>query len=148
MVCLGNICRSPLAEGILRKKARERGLPIEVDSAGTGSWHVGQNPDPRAITVAQKYNIDISTLCGRQFSSSDFDQFDKILVMDENNYKNVIALARDENDKSKVDFLLNSVTPKRNDSVPDPYFGGDQGFEKVYRMLDQACDKLLENMGH
>ncbi|APY09745.1 protein-tyrosine-phosphatase [Seonamhaeicola sp. S2-3] len=144
MVCLGNICRSPLAEGILKSK-----LPSDffiVDSAGTASYHVGSTPDKRSIAVAKKYGLDISHLRGRQFTVDDFDNFDYIYVMDESNYQNVIKLARNEDDKNKVEMILNLVYPNQNYDVPDPYYGGDQGFENVYKMLDEACSIIAENL--
>lgn len=144
MVCLGNICRSPLAEGILKSK-----LPSHkfiVDSAGTGNYHVGCAPDKRSVAVAKKYGLDISNLTGRQFSVSDFDMFDYIYVMDASNYKNVLALARNDQDKSKVQFILNEIHPDLNHEVPDPYYGGDDGFDNVYKMLDEACSKIAQSL--
>ncbi|HAD97194.1 MAG TPA: protein-tyrosine-phosphatase [Cryomorphaceae bacterium] len=146
MVCLGNICRSPLAEGILREKLKD--TDAEVDSAGTSSYHVDEAPDPRAIKIGRKYGVNISDLRGRQFTVSDFDRFDRIYVMDESNYANVVELARNEADKNKVDFLLNELEPSSNREVPDPYFGGDQGFENVYRLLDQATDEITKKVKH
>ncbi|WP_034040308.1 low molecular weight protein-tyrosine-phosphatase [Wocania ichthyoenteri] len=144
MVCLGNICRSPLAEGIMRSK-----LPNDtflVDSAGTANYHIGNAPDSRSIAVAKKYGLNISGLKGRQFSVLDFDAFDLIYVMDESNFKNVIALARDDKDIAKVKFILNEVYPNQDYNVPDPYYGGDEGFENVYKMLDEACDRIAEKL--
>ncbi|MFH4965860.1 low molecular weight protein-tyrosine-phosphatase [Gaetbulibacter sp. M235] len=144
MVCLGNICRSPLAEGILKSK-----LPSNkfiVDSAGTANYHVGSQPDRRSIAVGKKYGIDISNLKGRQFNIKDFDAFDYIYVMDESNYQNVISIARNETDKNKVKFILNEVYPNRNYDVPDPYYGGEQGFENVYKMLDEACTIIADSL--
>lgn len=147
MVCLGNICRSPLAEGILKSKIDQR--QVFVDSAGTGDYHIGELPDRRSITVAKKNELDITGQRGRQFSASDFDDFDHIYVMDNSNYENVISLARNEEDKQKVKLILNEIFPGENVDVPDPYFGGDHGFENVFQMLDEACDniarKLLED---
>jgi protein-tyrosine phosphatase len=140
MVCLGNICRSPLAEGILKSK-----LPTSqftVDSAGTASYHIGSAPDRRSVAVAKKYGINISHLKGRQFNVNDFDKFDLIYVMDESNYQNVVSLARHEADKNKVKLILNEVYPNQNYSVPDPYYGGEQGFENVFKMLDEACANI------
>ncbi|UKM64560.1 low molecular weight phosphotyrosine protein phosphatase [Flavobacteriaceae bacterium GSB9] len=137
MVCLGNICRSPLAEGILKSK-----LPAEtytVDSAGTAAYHIGNSPDQRSVAVASKYGLDISNLRGRQFEVSDFDRFDLIYVMDSSNFQNVVKLARNDSDISKVNMILNEVHPNKDFEVPDPYYGGDQGFENVYKMLDEAC---------
>ncbi len=140
MVCLGNICRSPLAEGILASKV---GDDILVDSAGTSDWHVGKAPDPRSIEVAAQHDLDISQLRGRQFTVEDFDNFDLIYVMDASNYQNVVRLARTQEDEDKVIMILNEVNQGRNEQVPDPYYGGDDGFEKVYQMLDEATDRIL-----
>lgn len=142
MVCLGNICRSPLAEGILKHKITQQNLDWEVDSAGTSSYHAGELPDSRSIAVARKYGIDITDQRSRKFLKSDFDDFDKILVMDASNYQNVLKLARNENDKSKVEMIRNLVNPGWNEQVPDPYWGND-GFENVYQMIDEACDRLI-----
>ena len=144
MVCLGNICRSPLAEGILKIKSSH--LSIQVDSAGTSNYHIGSPPDPRSVDIAMKYGIDISNQKGRQFTVNDFDAFDFIYAMDGSNYKNILALARNENDKKKVDLILNLSHPNQNKDVPDPYYGGDKGFENVYKMLDQACDRLIDKL--
>ncbi len=144
MVCLGNICRSPLAEGILKSK-----LPTNkfiVDSTGTANYHVGNSPDKRSVAVAKKYGLDISNLKGRQFSASDFDTFDVIYVMDSSNYDNVIALTRNEEDITKVRFILNEIYPNQNYDVPDPYYGGEDGFENIYKMLDEACDLIAEKL--
>lgn len=144
MVCLGNICRSPLAEGILKSK-----LPSErfiIDSAGTGNFHIGSPPDRRSIDVARKYGLDITHLKGRQFVTSDFNKFDLIYVMDESNFNNVVGLARNNDDIKKVKFILNEVYPNQNYSVPDPYHGGDEGFENVFKMLDEATDVIAETL--
>lgn len=141
MVCLGNICRSPLAEGILKSKLSNLFI---VDSAGTANYHVGNSPDKRSIAVAEKYALDISNIKGRQFSISDFDTFDYIYVMDESNFENVVKLARNDKDISKVKMILNEVYPNQNYDVTDPYYGGDNGFVNVYKMLDEACDKIAE----
>jgi len=142
MVCLGNICRSPLAEGILKSKLPKQNFI--VDSAGTANYHVGIAPDVRSIAVAKKYGLDISNLKGRQFSVKDFDMFDLIYVMDESNYNNVLSVARNESDKAKVKLILNEMYPNQNLVVPDPYYGGEEGFENVYKMLDEACTKIAE----
>ena len=143
MVCLGNICRSPLAEGILKSKLSNA---FVVDSAGTASYHIGNPPDKRSIAVARKYGLTISDLKGRQFSVSDFEVFDFIYVMDESNFKNVIKLARNKEDITKVKMILNEVYPNQNYDVPDPYYGGEDGFERVYKMLDEACSIIAENL--
>lgn len=142
MVCLGNICRSPLAEGILKSKSFL--TDIRVDSAGTAGFHVGNPPDERSIAVAQKYGIDISKQQCRKFSVSDFDNFDVIYAMDRSNYRAILSLARDETDRQKVRMILNEIFPGENLDVPDPYYGGNHGFESVYQMLNEACDKIRE----
>jgi protein-tyrosine phosphatase len=142
MVCLGNICRSPLAEGILRQKIQELNLNIIIDSAGTSNNHVGQHPDKRSILNAKKHSIDISKLKARQFNVSDFDTFDYIYVMDSYNHADVIALARNENDRKKVELILNKTFPNLNKAVPDPYYGGEKEFEQVFQLLNKACEKI------
>ena len=144
MVCLGNICRSPLAEGIL--KAKTNHLDVVVDSAGTAAYHVGEQPDIRSIEIANKYGIDLTPQRARQFSVNDFDEFDKIYAMDNSNYANIISLARDERDRNKVDVILNESNPKSFQSVPDPYYGGENGFQNVYDMLDEACNIITQNL--
>ncbi len=145
-VCLGNICRSPLAEGILRYKAEKKGLKLTIDSAGTGHWHAGENPDKRAIKIGKEKGIDISKLIARQIRVEDFDKFDLILVADAEVYNGVTDIARNESDKKKVDFIMNLLHPDLNMEVPDPYLGGMDGFEKVFDMLDKACDKIIEKV--
>lgn len=144
MVCLGNICRSPLAEGILASK-----LPQDkfmVDSAGTGSWHIGHQPDERSIAVAKKNKIDISKQKGRQFTTTDFDAFDYIYVMDNSNYLDVLELADNTVQTKKVKLILNELFPNENVDVPDPYFGLPNGFESVYKMLDEVCDVIAKKL--
>ena len=144
MVCLGNICRSPLAEGILASK-----LPkgkFTVDSAGTGSWHIGRQPDERSIAVAKKNKINISTQKGRQFSVADFDAFDYIYVMDSSNYNDVVELAKTQDHRDKVQMILNDLLKKENVDVPDPYFGLPNGFEIVYNMLDEVCEVISKKL--
>lgn len=144
MVCLGNICRSPLAEGILAAK-----LPKDkftVDSAGTGSWHIGHSPDERSIAVAKKNKISISNQKGRQFSTTDFDAFDYIYVMDNSNYEDVIQLAKNQQQKEKVQLILNELFPNEKVDVPDPYFGLPNGFEIVYNMLDEVCEIIAKKL--
>lgn len=144
MVCLGNICRSPLAEGILRAKLNAS--EFTVDSSGTGNWHVGNPPDKRSVAVAKKYDLDISGLRGRQFTSRDFKDFDHIYVMDSSNLENVLALAEDQKDRKKVTMILDLIFPGEKVDVPDPYYGGDDGFERVYKMLDEACDVISQQI--
>lgn len=146
MVCLGNICRSPLAEGILRDKIENSGISAIVHSSGTASYHAGDSADPRSVDVAQRNNIDISRHSAQQFKQSDFDTFDFIYAMDSSNYDNIVELAGNEIQKSKVKILMNEVVPGENLSVPDPYYGGKHGFDNVFEMIDQACDKIVENL--
>ena len=144
MVCLGNICRSPLAEGILQSK-----LPKDiclVDSAGTGNWHVGEAPDKRSIATAENHGLDISKQRCRQIEPSDFDTFDYIYVMDNSNYTNVLAIAPNEEVKSKVKVILNELNPNRNQEVPDPYWGNLNDFEHVYQILDDVCEVISKRI--
>lgn len=143
MVCLGNICRSPLAEGILKSKTDSD--KVFVDSAGTAGYHIGNNPDIRSIAVANKYGIDISGQRCRKFSYSDFAQFDIIYAMDLNNYHDIIAMANDKNEVEKVKLLLAEVSTSLTE-VPDPYYGGEDGFEKVYNLIDQACSMIAKKL--
>jgi protein-tyrosine phosphatase len=146
MVCLGNICRSPLAEGILRHKAEQMKLDLSIDSAGTSNYHIGECPDKRTILNAQSHGVDLSMLKARQFKVNDYDDFDHIFVMDSSNYSDVISLARTKEDRRKVELILNRIYPNSNMSVPDPYFGGEQGFENVYILLDKACDVIAKSI--
>ncbi|MEL4308773.1 low molecular weight protein-tyrosine-phosphatase [Joostella sp. CR20] len=146
MVCLGNICRSPLAEGIL--KAKVNPTNVFVDSAGTSNYHIGSKPDARSIQIASKYNIDITNQRGRQFTVKDFDDFDLIFAMDNSNYKNIVSLARNQKDESKVHLILNKIHPGENMDVPDPYYGGTTGFENVYKMLDKATDVIVKEISN
>ena len=142
MVCLGNICRSPLAEGILQSKV---GIDaVFVDSAGTGGYHIGSKPDSRSIAVGLKYNIDITHQRCRKFNAQDFKDFDLIYVMDHSNYKNVTALAQNEEEKAKVKLILDEVDTGLNE-VPDPYYD-DDGFENVFHLIDEACNIIAEKL--
>ena len=144
MVCLGNICRSPLAEGILYNKGKH--LSIEVDSAGTAAYHIGKKPDIRSIEIANKYAIDLNQQRARQFSRADFDEFNIIYAMDINNYAHLISLASSETERNKIRMILNEINPNACQSVPDPYYGGENGFQDVYNMLDKACDKIIQDI--
>ena len=146
MVCLGNICRSPLAHGLLQQKVDQLGLAWTIDSAGTGSYHVGHPPDPRSIDIAKQHNLDITNQKARQFTHQDFKEFDLIFAMDASNYNNILALAETEAEQQKVHLILNESYPGENRTVPDPYYGGDNGFLKVYNLLDEATDKLLRRL--
>ena len=142
MVCLGNICRSPLAEGILQDKVNAHGLPWEVDSAGTGAYHVGEQPDPRSQAVARKYGLDISDQRARQFKATDLDRFDLIFAMDRSNFQNILRHAKTESQKQRIKLIL-EFTGSQLDNVPDPYWD-DNGFEHVYQLLDTACDRIVD----
>ncbi|NVK09047.1 MAG: low molecular weight phosphotyrosine protein phosphatase [Tenacibaculum sp.] len=144
MVCLGNICRSPLAEGILQSKLSSGNFA--VDSAGTAGYHVGELPDGRSIEVARKYGIDITNQRSRKFVKADFDKFDIIFTMDQSNYGDIVAMSENEEQHEKVKMILNELYPNENRNVPDPYYGGDQGFENVYRMLDEACEIIASKL--
>ncbi len=144
MVCLGNICRSPLAEGLL--KAKVDSSKVKVDSAGTSNYHVDDSPDPRSIAVAKRYNLDITDQRGRQFTVEDFEEFDHIYVMDNSNYEDVIKLAPSAKAKEKVEIILNKLFPNENADVPDPYHGGEHGFENVYQMLDEATSVIAKEL--
>lgn len=144
MVCLGNICRSPLAEGILASK-----LPSEnfiVDSAGTGDWHLGKQPDKRSIAIAKSKGIDISCQKARQFTTQDFIEYDYIFAMDGSNYQNILTLAPNQKSKEKVTLILNELFENENADVPDPYFGLENGFEIVYEMLDEVCENIADKL--
>ncbi len=144
MVCLGNICRSPVAEGIMRSKAEEYGLNIEIDSAGTSGWHNGELPDSRSMANAKENGIDISDQGSRKVVLSDFIEFDLLYAMDESNYNNLIHMCP-ENFQYKVKMILNEVHPAKNISVPDPYYGND-GFQIVFDLLNEACEKIAINL--
>jgi protein-tyrosine phosphatase len=143
MVCLGNICRSPLAEGILKSKVGE---DVIVDSAGTAGYHVGHLPDERSIEVAKLNDVDITDQRARRVTLSDFDEYDHIYAMDEENYNNLIAMAKNDSQRSKVKMIMNELYPNENIDVPDPYYGVDNGFKNVYKMLDLATNKILEKL--
>ena len=144
MVCLGNICRSPLAEGILSSK-----LPKDkfiIDSAGTGDYHIGKQPDVRSIAVAKKNGIDITKQKARQFSEKDFENFDYIFAMDNSNQIDILELAKTIEEKAKVNLILNELFPEENVDVPDPYFGVENGFDNVYQLLDEVCDVIADKL--
>ena len=144
MVCLGNICRSPLAEGILASK-----LPkdeFRVDSAGTGDYHVGKQPDARSMAIAKKNGLDLSLQRARHFSKADFNLYDHIYVMDSSNYRDVMSQAPDEASKQKVKLILEELFPGENVDVPDPYFGLENGFVTVYQMLDEVCGIIAQKL--
>ncbi|WP_419700544.1 low molecular weight protein-tyrosine-phosphatase [Mucilaginibacter sp. NFX135] len=139
MVCLGNICRSPLAEGIMQHLSDEQGLNWTVDSAGTGSWHVGEGPDRRSVRAARNHDIDISKQVCRQFKTKDFDRFDHIFVMDKNNLNDVLNMARNDDDAQKVKLLLGDKV------VPDPYYDDTQ-FEPVFELIEGGCKDIIREL--
>lgn len=142
MVCLGNICRSPMAEGILKSKIKNKKLNWSVDSAGTSGWHIGEYPDRRGMQLMRERGIDISDQRSRKFVQEDFAKFDLILAMDQENYQDIIKLAPQDRDRQKVKMILNFAFPNENKAVPDPYY--DNGFEKVFDLLDKACSAIIE----
>jgi protein-tyrosine phosphatase len=144
MVCLGNICRSPLAEGILRAKIDENGLDWKVDSAGTGDWHVGEKPDHRSIKVARKHGIDISGQAARQIKPSDLDEFDLILAMDTENLQDILKIAKGHGQAAKVHLITSFSDNPGLKNIPDPYWN-DDGFEPVFNLLEHSCDAVIEH---
>jgi len=146
MVCLGNICRSPMADGLLRRKVKEENLTVFVDSAGTANYHIGKHPDKRMCDAAKKNSTNIDELQARQFTAEDFNSFDKIYAMDEENYKNILRLANNPSDKMKVELILNELYPNENRGVPDPYYGTEEDFQEVYTLLDHATDVVISKI--
>lgn len=147
-VCLGNICRSAMAQGILEAKAKEYRVNLLVDSAGTSDYHIGEAPDKRMQARALEYDIDISNQQARQFIYNDFQEFDYIFAMDSSNYNNILNLAKTDADKQKVTLFLNLAYPNENRNVPDPYYGGEAGFEEVYQLLDNACEVFIKQINN
>ncbi len=147
-VCLGNICRSPMAEGLFRDKINKAGLAhaIKTESVGFEPFHRGDHPDPRAIETCRRHNIDITKQVASLFEVNDFDHYDRIYVMDRGNYNSVSFLARNEKDLAKVDFINNLVFPGQDKAVPDPWYGDMKDFDFCYKMLDIATEKLLEDL--
>lgn len=145
MVCLGNICRSPLAQGILEHKLKEQGLNWVVDSAGTGGGHSGMGPDNRSQQIAMKHGIDISAQEARRIRYSDITEFDIIYCMDATNLVNVRDICHTLQEEAKVKLIMEECDPGKKMDVPDPYYGGPEGFEKIYQLLDKACDAIIKN---
>jgi len=145
MVCLGNICRSPLAEGILKNKTKNI-ENIKVDSAGIAGYHIGNSPDTRAIQIANEYNINITQQVARQFCKKDFSKYDIIYAMDKSNYSHLVSLAQTKEHRNKIKMILNEVRPGSYESVPDPYYGGDKGFENVFKLLEIACEEIIKKI--
>ncbi len=143
MVCLGNICRSPMAEGIVRKEFADNGIDIQIDSAGTAAYHVGEGADNRAQAELRKHGIDISDERAQKFIPTHFQEYDLIFAMDRENYADIIYQAQSDEEIAKVEMLMNMIEPGKNISVPDPYYGGDEGFKEVYRMIKKAAEVLV-----
>ncbi|MDZ4664277.1 MAG: low molecular weight protein-tyrosine-phosphatase [Bacteroidota bacterium] len=141
-VCLGNICRSPLAEGIMLHLNEKYNLKWSIDSAGTANYHVNEAPDRRTIANAKMNGVDLSPLRARQFKVDDFDAFDRIFVMDKSNLQNILKLAKHDEHKSKVDLFLNVLHPDSNSEVPDPYYGNEHDFEHVFQLVYKACEEM------
>lgn len=146
MVCLGNICRSPIADGLLRQKVNEQNLAVEVDSAGTIGLHAGSAPDSRMITTAKNRGTDISFLKARQFTAADFEQFDVIFAMDKNNKRDILSLAKTAKDKQKVHLLLSEISNQEEANVPDPYYGTSKDFEHLYDLVDKATNTIIQKI--
>lgn len=144
-VCLANVCRSPLAVGLLKKKYKEKGIEGVIDSAGFESFTINEPPDRRVVDTAKKHNVEVDGQ-SRLFVKDDFDRFDKIYVMDTQNYRDVLDLARNEDDKKKIDYLLNVLEPGKNKIVPDPYLQGEYDCNVVFNILDLATTKIAEQI--
>lgn len=143
-VCTGNICRSPLAEGILKDKLRKNHITAEVDSAGFENFHIGDPADERAIKIAWKHDIDITDHRARLFTREDFDRFDKIYVMDAWHFDNTMRLSRTDEDREKVDYVMNLLYPMKNIPVHDPWYNGMSAFEEVFTQLEKACEIIVK----
>jgi protein-tyrosine phosphatase len=143
MVCLGNICRSPLAEGILQDKALKAGLNWTVESAGTDAYHIGESPHPLSQKVARKNGIEICNQRARRFVPEDFERFDKIYALAEDVLFEIKRIAKNKFDGSKVDLLMNELYPGKNLDVPDPWYGSEEGYHKAYEMINRACDAII-----
>ncbi len=144
MVCLGNICRSPLAEGVLQQKAKQHNLNWVVDSAGTNGIHVGEAPHRLSQKVAKANGIDISQQISRQFFATDFEEYDKIYVMAKDVLQEVKRIAGHKFDTNKVDYFLSELYAGENEDVPDPWYGNEDGYVKVYALIDKTCDAIIE----
>jgi protein-tyrosine phosphatase len=143
MVCLGNICRSPIAEGLMRQKIHSAGLDWEVASSGTESYHVGSAPHRHSQDICTRFGVDIAHQRAQQFKAKDFEQYDKIYALATDVYNEIKRIGGKNADMSKVDLLLNELTPGRNESVPDPYYGGPEGYIFVYDIINSACEAII-----
>lgn len=145
-VCLGNICRSPMAEGIISHIARTENISFEIDSCGTGGWHAGEMPDPRARAYMKQRGISIDHLRARQINSADLDNFDHILVMDKSNLQNVLAMCKNDAQRNKVKLMLDYWPESPTQEVPDPYYGGDEGFADVFNLIHNAAVNFVNTL--
>ena len=145
MVCLGNICRSPIAEGVLRHKVKQHGLDWVVESAGTESYHIGEAPHRSSQKICLKHGIDISEFRARRFTTDDFAEYDKIYAMAGDVYREIKHIGGRAANMSKVDYFLNELYSGKNESVPDPYYGAEEGFKTVYELIDKTCDAIIKN---
>ena len=143
MVCLGNICRSPLAEGVLKHKAKAAGLNWQIDSAGTNGYHVGEAPHRLSQKVARLNGIDICEQRARRFVKEDFDRYDKIYAMADDVVDDIRRIAKDKFDPSKADLFLNELHPGKHLSVPDPWYGPEPGYHEVYKLINETCDAII-----
>jgi protein-tyrosine phosphatase len=148
MICLGNICRSPMAEGVMRHLATSEGLSVKLDSCGTSGWHEGEKADSRAIQNLKEHGIDINDLRSRGIRHSDFDEFDYLFCMDTSNFEDVTNLAKSyaPEQTHKIKLFMDATHPGQKKIVPDPYYGGDDSFEKVYQLVSDACEKIIEDL--
>ncbi|MBK5273417.1 MAG: low molecular weight phosphotyrosine protein phosphatase [Bacteroidia bacterium] len=144
MVCLGNICRSPLAEGILQDKAFKAGLKWSIESAGTNSYHIGEPPHPMSQKVARIHNIDIGKQRARKFAGEDFEIYDKIYALAEDVLDDIKIIARKKFDSKKIDLLMNEIYPHKNMDVPDPYYGPESGYIEAYNLMEEACEAIVK----
>ena len=144
MVCLGNICRSPLAEGVLKHKAKLAGLNWQIDSAGTNGYHVGEAPHHLSQKVAKLNGIDICEQRARRFVKEDFDRYDKIYAMADDVIDDIKRIAKDKYDPQKIDLFLNELRPGKNLSVPDPWYGPEPGYHEVYKLIDDTCNAIIK----
>ncbi len=146
MVCLGNICRSPLAEGILQDKVKRRGLDWEIASSGTSGYHVGQLPDSRSMDIAERHGIDLSGQRSQRFVPGFFNEYDFILAMDTQNYEDLLSMCSSDKERNQVQLMMDYGEDPTVKDVPDPYYGGSDGFAEVYDLLDEATEGFLQAM--
>jgi protein-tyrosine phosphatase len=146
MVCLGNICRSPLAEGILTQKAKKQNLNWKIESAGTNGFHNGEAPHKLSQKVAMKHGVDICRQISRKFVAEDFDRFDKIYVMAADVLKDVKRIAGSKFNANKIDYFLNELNKGKNEDVPDPWFGGEDGYDEVYELIEKTCEAIVRKL--